>query len=201
MTIDKPMEPRIPELPLGVSREIEMLGDPCGGDGGGGGKRRMRDGTQRGSRSMLERRRDGTQRGSRSMLERRRDGTQRGSRSNVEEEQRRKSRRRSERTGHARNAAEEPGEVWRRNPRDGTWRRFGTQPGLNDLPQGELWITQADTEENLRTIVSIADPTNNNHPVYFDSADIRETAHSQKGKYSNCFNSFSFSEIFPFRFI
>ena len=186
MTIDKPMEPKILEPPLGVSREIEMLGDPCGGDGGGGGKRRMRDGTQRGSRSKWERSRD---------------GTQRGSRSNVEEEQRRKSRRSSERTGHARNAAEEPGEVWRRNPRDGTWRRFGTQPGLSDLPQGELWITQADTEENLRTIVSIADPTNNNHPVYFDSADIRETAHSQKGKYSNCFNSYSFSEIFPFRFI
>ena len=31
MTIDKLKVPKIPEPPLGVSREI--LGDPCGGDG------------------------------------------------------------------------------------------------------------------------------------------------------------------------
>ena len=39
MTIDKPSEPKIPDLPLGVSSQ-EILGDPCGGSGGG---RRERD--------------------------------------------------------------------------------------------------------------------------------------------------------------
>ena len=39
MTIDTPTSqvPMIPEPPLGVSREI--LGDPCGRDGGGGGQK------------------------------------------------------------------------------------------------------------------------------------------------------------------
>ena len=66
MTIDKPMVPKIPELSLGVSREI--LGDPCDGDGGGEGRRRMRDGTRRGmSRRSVERqRRMGAQQGGRS---------------------------------------------------------------------------------------------------------------------------------------
>ena len=187
MTIDKPMEPRIPEPPLGVSRESEMLGDPCGGDGGGSGRRKIRDGTRRGSRSrsMLERRRDGTKGGSRSMLERRRD------------------RRRGGRTGHARHAAEEL-EVWRRNPRDGTWRRSGgvSQSGPVTSAQGDLWrpwVAQEETEETVLTIVSIADPSNHNYPEHFDS---RERAHCQIGKcYHKSVNNYSFLRTIPFRFI
>ena len=95
MNIDKPKEPKIPEPPLGVSRKI--LGDPCGGDGGGGGQRML--GAQQGER-----------RGSRSREERRqmRDGTRRGSRRNEE--------RRKMRVESRRNV------VWRSNM-DGTWRR------------------------------------------------------------------------------
>ena len=200
MTIDKPMEPKILEPPLGVSREIEMLGDPCGGDGGGSGRRKIREGTMRGSRSMLERRRDGTKRGSRSMLERRRDGTKGGSRSMLE---RRRDRRRGGRTGHARHAAEEP-EVWRRNPRDGTWRRSGgvSQSGPVTSAQGDLWrpwVAQEETEETVLTIVSIADPSNHNYPEHFDS---RERAHCQIGKcYHKSVNNYSFLRTIPFRFI
>ena len=170
MTIDKPMEPRIPEPPLGVSREIEMLGDPCGGDGGGSGRRKIREGTRRGSRSMWERRRDGTRRGSRSrsMWERRRDC------------------RRGGRTGHARYAAEEP-EVWRRNPRDGTWRRSCgvPQPEPVSSAQGGLWRpweAQEETEETVSIIVSVADPDNHNHPEHFPSTDFRTRSQLQRGK-------------------
>ena len=81
MTIDnKPMEPKIPELPLGVSPQ-EILGDPRGRDGGGGGQRAWSEGR---SRSTTERRRmgaqQGGQRGSRRTTEMRqmRDGNQRG---------------------------------------------------------------------------------------------------------------------------
>ena len=54
MTIDTPTSqvPMIPEPPLGVSCEI--LGDPCGGDGGGGGQRRMRDWSEGRTRSNKE---------------------------------------------------------------------------------------------------------------------------------------------------
>ena len=57
-----------------------VLGDPCGGDGGGRGRSQIRDWSEgRQSRSMLERRRVGNWRGeSRSMLERRRVGNWRG---------------------------------------------------------------------------------------------------------------------------
>ena len=103
------------------------------------------------------------------------------------------------RTGHARNAAEEP-EVYRRNPRDGTWRRSGTQPGLSDLPHGGLWrpwVPQAEAEETLQTTVSIAVPSDHNYPVYFTSTDIRERAHYQKGKrYLNVVNRYS--TLLPF---
>ena len=159
MTIDKPMVPRIPEPPLG---------DPCGGDGGGSGKRKIREGTMRGSRSMWERSRDGTRRGSRSMWERRRDC------------------RRGGRTGHARYAAEEP-EVWRRNPRDGTWRRSCgvPQPEPVTSAQGGLWRpweAQEETEEIVSIIVSVADPDNHNHPEHFPSTDFRTRSQLQRGK-------------------
>ena len=57
MTIDKPLpsEPKIPDLPLGVSSQ-EILGDPCGGDGGGGGKRMGDWSGGRTSRRIEERR-------------------------------------------------------------------------------------------------------------------------------------------------
>ena len=61
MNIDKPMikEPRIPDLPLGEPPS-EVQGDLCCGDGGGGGQRKIRNGSRRGvSRSTAERRRMG----------------------------------------------------------------------------------------------------------------------------------------------
>ena len=64
MNIDKPtMEPKIPDPLLGVSREI--LGDPCGGDGGGGGQRRMGE-WSRGRRSAERRQMRDWSRGRRS---------------------------------------------------------------------------------------------------------------------------------------
>ena len=192
-TIDKPMVPKIPEPPLGVSREI--LGDPSGGDGGGG------------EESMLgawtEERRGETRRTTERGQLRAWKGEQRGvsRRSIVRElgawkEERRGSRRSlgrkmrergtEGRTGHARNAAEEP-EVWRRNTRDGTWRRSAgePQPGLVSLTQGGLWrpwVAQEVTEETVQTIVSIANPDNFNHPVHYASTDIRTRSQVQRGK-------------------
>ena len=52
MNIDKPMMEPKPDPPLGIP--CEVLGDPSGGDGGGGGRRKLRDGSKRGSRRMLE---------------------------------------------------------------------------------------------------------------------------------------------------
>ena len=77
MNIDKPTVPKIPEPPLGVSRET--LGDPCGGDGGGGGERWMRDWSGGRARGTTERRqmRDGTRRGI-SKIERSESGDPRG---------------------------------------------------------------------------------------------------------------------------
>ena len=100
MTIDKPKVPTIPEPSLGVSREI--LGDPCVGDGGGGGQKIVaRKEDQRGPRRSKEKRQ---------MWDRGNKG----------------------RTGQARNAAaaEEP-VIWVKNRTDGTWRRSGgvLQPG------------------------------------------------------------------------
>ena len=188
MTIDhKPTEPKIPEPPLGVSREI--LGDPSGGDGGGGGQNRMlgaRKEEQRGeSRRSKGRRKLGAWTGGR-----------RGSRSITE------------RTGHARYAAEEP-LVYRKNPRDGTWRRSGgvLQPGPVSLAQSgqwRPWVDQEEAEERVQTVVSIANPSDNNHPVYYTSTDIRERAHFQNGKCNrniNSLNDFSSLKMLPFRHI
>ena len=190
MTIDnKPMVPKIPEPPLGVSREI--LGDPCGGDGGGGGQRMLgaQQGERRRCRSNTARRqmRDGSGRGSRSNSARRRMEAQQGG-------QRGKSRRRPERrdreiegrTRHARNAAEEP-EVYRRNPRDGTWRRSGGMPQAGSVSSAQcgLWrplVAEEEEEVTLQTIVSIADPTDYNYPNHFASTDIRTRSHLQRGK-------------------
>ena len=174
MTIDKPREPKIPDPPLGVSRET--LGDPCGGDGGGGGKRIM-DGTRRGSRSSIERQRVmGAQQGGR-----------RGSRRSMERRQRRVESRSTEGwTGHARDAAKDK-EFWRRNIRDGTWRCSGgePQPGPLSPTQDGLWrpwVAQEEAEDTLQTIVSIPDPSNYNHPVYYASTDIRTRSQLQKCK-------------------
>ena len=175
MTIDhKPTEPKIPEPPLGVSREV--LGDPSGGGGGGGGQRMLgaQQGERRGSRSNT----------ARGMLGARTEG-RRGSRRSTERKQMR-DRGTEGRTGHLRNAAEEP-VVFRRNPRDGTWRRSGEvpQPGPVSLAQGGLWrpwVAQEEAEESVQTVVSIANPSDNNYPVYYTSTDIRERAHFQNGK-------------------
>ena len=92
------------------------------------------------------------------------------------------------RTGHARYAAEEPTE-WRRSTRDGTWRRSGGEllPGPVSLTQSSLWrpwVAQEESEETLQTIatVSIVNPDNFNHPVYFVSTDIRTRSQVQRGK-------------------
>ena len=156
MTIDKPQEPKIPEPPLGVSREI--LGDPCGGDGGGGGQNRMlgaRSGGRRGSRSSKARRQM-------------RDSGIEG------------------RTGHARNAAEEP-VVFKRNTRDGTWRRSGGVPQPQPVcpAQGGLWrpwVAQEEAEEIIQTVVAIPNPEKFNHPEYYSSTDIRTRSQIQRGK-------------------
>ena len=115
MTIDKPMEPKIPDPPLGVSREI--LGDPCGGDGGGGGQRMLRDWSEGRTRRSLERRQMGAwkeeQRSqSRSIAERRQMRAWKEERV----ESRRNQERRKMRDESRRNV------VWRSN-NDGTWRR------------------------------------------------------------------------------
>ena len=183
MTIDKRMVPKIPDTPLGVSREI--LGDPCGGDGGGGGQRRMRDWSEGRTRSNTARRKMGAQ-----------QGEQRGSRSSTERRQMR-DRGFERRTGHARYAAEEP-EVYRRNTRDGTWRRSGgvPQPGSVSSAQGSLWrpwVAQEESEETLQTIVSIPNPENFNRPVYFSSTDIRTRSQLQRGKLSVIYEGTSFT--------
>ena len=51
----KTTEPTIPDLLPGVPRDAEVQGDPGGREGGGGGKRQMREGTGRGSRSTSAR--------------------------------------------------------------------------------------------------------------------------------------------------
>ena len=163
-TIDKPKVPKIPEPPLGVSREI--LGDPCGGDGGGRSMLRAWKEDQRGvSRRNMARR----------MTERGAEG----------------------RTGHARNAAEEP-EVWRRNTRDGTWRRSGG-PQPVPVSQGSIWrpwAAQEETEESLQTVVSIANPDNFNHPVYYTSTDVRTRSQLQQGELI-CNHQSSFNVSLP----
>ena len=113
-----------------------------------------------------------------------RDGTRRGSRSNSVERKMRDCG--MEGRTRARYAAEEP-EVYRRNPRDGTWRRSGemTQAGSVSSAQAGLWrpwVAEEEEEVTLQTIVSIADPTNFNHPNYFASTDIRTKSHLHKGK-------------------
>ena len=67
-----------------------------------------------------------------------------------------------------------PGDGWN-SPRSdalasfkiGTWRPWEDMDGAScDL---------------LQTTVSIADPANDNHPVYFSSTDIRTKSRSQRG--------------------
>ena len=85
---------------------------------------------------------------------------------------------------HARHAAEEP-EVWRRNRRDGTWRRSGgvSQSGPVTSAQGDLWrpwVAQEEKEETVSTIVSVADPDNYNCEARVKAIIARETGMSMK---------------------
>ena len=192
-TIDKPMVPKIPEPPLGVSRKI--LGDPSGGDGGGGEESMLgawteerRGETRRTTERGQLRAWKGEQRGvSRRSIVRQLGAwkeERRGSRRSLGRKMRERGT--EGRTGHARNAAEEQ-QIWRRNTRDGTWRRSGGEPHPGPLSpaQGGLWrpwVAEEEAEESLQTIVSIADPSNYNHPVYYASTDIRTRSQLQKGK-------------------
>ena len=208
MNIDMPMikEPMIPDLPLGAPPR-EVQGDPRGRDGGGGGQRKLREGTRRGSRGSMERRTLGARteerRGSRRSMERSqlRDGTRRGSRRSMERRKLR-DRRTEGRTGHARNAAEEP-VIWRMN-RDGTWRRFvnpSSSKPLSSVKVGHWrpWDERGDAgSDTVQTIVSIADPRNDNHPVYYTSTDIRQKTKSQKGNViqTSVFHPYSYHSHF-----
>ena len=131
MNIDKPTEPRIPDLPLGVSPQ-EIQGDPFGRDGGGRGKRLMRDWSGgRSSRRMSERCMDGSRRGySRRMSERRMDGSRRGY-SRRMSERRMVGSRRNERTsiehggdGGSSSGVNRSSVAWRRR-RESHWRMTG----------------------------------------------------------------------------
>ena len=88
-------------------------------------------------------------------------------------------------TRHARHAAEEPF-ILKMN-RDGTWRRLrdsSTSDALASIKIG-TWRPWEDPDgasnDILQTTVSINDPANNNHPVYFASTDIRTKSKSQRG--------------------
>ena len=171
MTIDKPkiMEPKIPEPLLGVSRET--LGDPCSGDGGGMERRKLRDGTRRGSRSTSERRMLGARkeewRGSRSSTERSQLGAwkeeQRGSRGKKERRWMEVGRI----EGRFRRPSDAESVTWRRCS-DGTWRRTQEVPESAPIPSNVLWPEQ-EAGHTIHTVVSIPNPDNDNHPVYFFS--------------------------------
>ena len=150
MNIDKPTmkEPMIPDPPLGAPPLQEVQGDPRGGDGGGGGGRWTRDGTERGFRRNKERRKLGA------------SG--------------------QDQTGHARYAAEKP--IWKMNKVDGTWRRCDHSSVSEALASVKLrserpWEDQSDGDSVL-TIVSIADPSNYNHPVHYPT-DIQKKSRSK----------------------
>ena len=164
MTINKPTEPKILDPLLGVSRET--LHDPCGGDGGGGGKRWMRDWSEGRARRTVARRQM-------------RDGTRRGStRRNMEKDKLRVESRSIE------GQTDEEQVIWRRNTRDGTWRRSGgAPPGPAVTTFWRPWDAQ-EHPEPVQTIVSIANPDNFNQPVYFVSTDIRTRSDLYKGKLS-----------------
>ena len=90
------------------------------------------------------------------------------------------------RTGHASNAAEEP-VLFRRNPRDGTWRRSGGVPQSGSVSSAQAglwrpWVAEEEEEESVQTIVSIADPVNYHQRQYFASTDIRTRSPLQRGK-------------------
>ena len=116
------------------------------------------------------------------------DGGGGGQNNKAWKEEQRGARRIERRDEHARDAAEKS-EVWRKNPRDGRWRRSVavSQPGPVISAHGGLWrpwVAHEDTEETVQTIVSIADPKNHNHPVYFSSTDTRTRSPLQLGKLS-----------------
>ena len=152
----------------------------------------MRDGSRRVmSRSIAERRRMRAQ-----------QGDWRGSRStSVRRMGARKEEQRG--TGHVRYAAEEPF-IWKMN-RDGTWRRLRNSPKSDALASIKIgtWRPWEDPDgassDILQTTVSIADPANNNHPVYFSSTDIRTKSRSQRGN-NNLNLSTSFLIVFIRRF-
>ena len=147
MTIDMPktMEPMIPDLPPGVPRDAEVQGDPGGREGGGGGRRKMRAGTEGGPRT----------------LERRRMGAGRDT------ERRRKV--------GGRDTAEEPivwrknsDGIWRRSSaQDQTdvYEEMRNGKGVVWRP-GESCDVDGTT---INTIVSIQDPNNIHQRLYFPS--------------------------------
>ena len=191
MNIDKPIEePTIPDLPLGVPPS-EVQGDPRGSDGGGGGQRKIMDGTRRGSEPTIPdlplgvppSEVQGDPCGGDGGGGGQRDGTRRGMSRRRPEMRARKEEQRG--TGHARYAAEEPF-IWKIN-RDGTWRRLRISPASDALASIKIgtWRPWEDPDgassDIFRTTVSIADPANNNHPVHFSSTDIRMKSRSQRG--------------------
>ena len=116
------------------------------------------------------------------------DGGGGGQNNKAWKEEQRGARRIERRDEHARDAAEKS-EVWRKNPRDGIWRRSVavSQPGPVISAHGGLWrpwVAHEDTEETVQTIVSVADPKNHNHPVYFSSTDTGTRSPLQLGKLS-----------------
>ena len=77
------------------------------------------------------------------------------------------------RTGHTSYAAEEPF-IWKMK-RDGTRRNSRTSDSLASIQIGTLRPSEdldGASSDILQTTVSIVDPANNNHPVYFSSTDI-----------------------------
>ena len=142
-TIDKPKVPKIPEPPLGVSREI--LGDPSGGDGGGGEESML------GARTE-ERRGETRRKTARRMRDERRTGHARHA-AEEPEEWRRNTR---DRTWRRSSGEPQPGPV--SLAQAGLWRP---------------WVAQDGTEEPRQTIVSIFDPSTKDNPEYFTTTIIR----------------------------
>ena len=165
----KTTEPTIPDLLPGVPRDAEVQGDPGGREGGGGGKRQMREGTGRGSRRNVERRRMGAgwdTEESRRNVERRRMGAGR----DTEESRRNVVRRRM---GAGRDTEELS--VYRKS-RDGIWRRSSDQLNASQIKHDHVvWspAEKCDPGTTINTTVSIQDPNNIHQRLYFPSEEAK----------------------------
>ena len=147
----KTTEPTIPDLLPGVPRDAEVQGDPGGREGGGGGKRQMREGTGRGSRRNVERRRMGAGR-------------------DTEESRRNVVRRRM---GAGRDTEELS--VYRKS-RDGIWRRSSDQLNASQIKHDHVvWspAEKCDPGTTINTTVSIQDPNNIHQRLYFPSEEAK----------------------------